>query len=69
MLCFSIGFAVTMVSAGVIAAISSRQVSCRWSGFEAFARRAPYASGALITLVELCLGGQEIYALAVSGAL
>jgi len=51
--CFSIGLALTMVSAGVLAALSVRHVSTRWSGFGAFARRAPYASAALIVLVGL----------------
>jgi nickel/cobalt exporter len=68
-LCFSIGLAITMVSAGVIAAISVRQVSRRWSGFEAFARRAPYASGALIILVGLYIAGQGLHTLAASGSL
>ena len=57
-LCFSIGLAITMVSAGVIAALSVRHVSKRWSGFETLARRAPYASGALIILVGLYMGVQ-----------
>lgn len=39
--CFSIGLAVTMVSAGVLAALSVKHVASRWSGFGAFARRAP----------------------------
>jgi nickel/cobalt transporter (NicO) family protein len=52
-LCFSIGLAVTMVSVGAAAALSVRHVSARWSGFDAFARRAPYVSGALIVLVGL----------------
>jgi nickel/cobalt transporter (NicO) family protein len=55
-LCFSIGLALTMVSAGVLAAVSVRHVSKRWSGFTAFARRAPYASGVLIILVGLYMG-------------
>jgi nickel/cobalt exporter len=46
--CFSIGLAVTMVAAGVIAALSVRHVASRWPGFSTFARRAPYASGVLI---------------------
>ena len=54
--CFSIGLALTMVSAGVLAALSVRHVSRRWSGFGAFARRAPYASAALIVLVGLYTG-------------
>ena len=57
-LCFSIGLAATMVSAGVIAALSVRHVASRWSGFSAFARRAPYASGVLIILVGLYMGVQ-----------
>lgn len=52
-LCFSIGLAVTMVMAGVIAALSVRHASARWSGFEKFAQRAPYASSALIIVVGL----------------
>jgi len=49
--CFSLGLAVTMVSAGVIAALSIRQVEKRWSGFGVFLRRAPYASGLLMLFV------------------
>lgn len=51
--CFSIGLAVTMVSAGVLASLSVRHVRKRWSGFDTFARRAPYASGALMLLIAL----------------
>ncbi|MGY2048011.1 nickel/cobalt efflux transporter [Methylobacterium sp. JK268] len=54
--CFSLGLALTMVSAGVIAALSLRHVATRWSGFDAFARRAPYASAVLIVLVGLYTG-------------
>lgn len=54
--CFSIGLAVTMISAGVLAALSVKHVASRWSGFGAFARRAPYASAALIVLVGLYTG-------------
>jgi len=49
--CFSIGLAVTMVSAGVIASLSVKHLQKRWSGFGAFARRAPYASGALMLVI------------------
>jgi nickel/cobalt exporter len=51
-MCFSIGLAVTMVSAGVLAALSMRHVEKRWSGFSDWARRAPYISSVLI----LCVG-------------
>ena len=43
-LCFSIGLAITMVSAGVLAALSVKHIGNRWSGFSAFARQAQYAS-------------------------
>lgn len=54
--CFSIGLAVTMVSAGVVASLGVRHVQKRWSGFDTFARRAPYASGALMLLVAAYMG-------------
>ena len=54
--CFSIGLAVTMVSAGVLAALSVKHVASRWSGFSTFARQAPYASAALIVMVGVYTG-------------
>ena len=51
--CFSIGLAITMVTSGVVAAISVRQVSKRWSGFGEIVRKAPYVSAAVILLVGL----------------
>jgi nickel/cobalt exporter len=54
--CFSIGLALTMVTAGVLAALSIKHVARRWSGFSTFARRAPYASAALIVMVGLYTG-------------
>lgn len=55
-LCFGIGLAITMVSAGVVAALSIRHVERPWSGFSRFAHRAPYVSAALIVLVGLYTG-------------
>ena len=52
-LCFSIGLAITMVASGVIAAVSVRQVSKRWSGFGKIVRKVPYVSGAVIMIVGL----------------
>ncbi|WP_343630627.1 nickel/cobalt efflux protein RcnA [Roseateles sp.] len=52
-LCFSIGLALTMIASGAMAALSVKHVSKRWNGFGAFARKAPYLSGALIILVGL----------------
>ncbi|MBS1167505.1 MAG: high-affinity nickel-transporter [Proteobacteria bacterium] len=51
--CFSIGLAVTMVGAGVAASLSVHHVQKRWSGFETFARRAPYASGVLMLVIAV----------------
>lgn len=62
-LCFSIGLAVTMVLAGVVAALSVRHVSRRWSGFGEFARKAPYFSSAVIIAVGLYVGVQGWIAL------
>lgn len=39
--CFGIGLAITMVAAGVAAALSLRRVERHWSGFSRFAHRAP----------------------------
>lgn len=55
-LCFGFGLALTMVSAGVIAALSIQHIEKRWSGFSRFARNAPYASVALILMVGLYTG-------------
>ena len=55
-LCFGIGLAITMVSAGVLAALSIRHVERHWSGFSRVAHRAPYLSAALIVFVGLYTG-------------
>jgi nickel/cobalt transporter (NicO) family protein len=55
-LCFSIGLAAVMVATGAVAAIGVRHVGRRWTGFETFARRAPYFSSALIVCVGLYVG-------------
>lgn len=62
-LCFSIGLALTLVLSGVVAAVSVRQASKRWSGFGEFARKAPYFSGGLILLVGLYVGYQGLHGL------
>lgn len=59
-LCFSVGLALTMVSSGILAALSVKHVSRRWSGFGEFARKAPYFSSALILFVGLYVGYQGI---------
>lgn len=62
-LCFGIGLAITMVSAGVLAALSLRHIERRWSGFSRFARRAPYVSAALIVLVGVYTGWSGLSAM------
>ncbi len=55
-LSFSIGLALTMVLVGVAASLSVRHIQKRWSGFSTFARRAPYASAALMIVIALYMG-------------
>lgn len=62
-LCFSIGLALTMVTSGVLAALSVKHVSKRWSGFGEFARKAPYVSGVLILMVGVYVGYQGLQSL------
>ncbi|MCK1497825.1 MULTISPECIES: nickel/cobalt efflux transporter [unclassified Bradyrhizobium] len=62
-LCFGIGLAITMVSAGVVAALSIRHVERHWSGFSRFAHRAPYVSAALIVLVGVYTGWSGLHEL------
>lgn len=50
-LCFSVGRAMIMVTSGTLAALRVKHVSKRWSGFRTLARKAPYFSGAPITMV------------------
>ena len=62
-LCFGIGLAITMVSAGVLAALSLRHVERNWGGFSRFAHGAPYVSAALIILVGLYTGWMGLHEL------
>ena len=55
-LCFSIGLALTMVTSGVIAALSVKHVSKRWSGFGEIVRKAPFVSGGVILLIGIYIG-------------
>ncbi|MDD4328683.1 MAG: nickel/cobalt efflux transporter [Aliarcobacter sp.] len=49
---FSIGLALTLVATGVIAALSTKYMSKKFTGFGNIVKKAPYFSGGLI----LCLG-------------
>ncbi|MBM3625702.1 MAG: nickel/cobalt efflux protein RcnA, partial [Alphaproteobacteria bacterium] len=50
-LCFSVGLALTLVLVGVAAALGLRHAASCWPGFEAFAARAPYFSGAIVAAI------------------
>ena len=62
-LCFSIGLAVTMVTSGVIAALSVKQLSKSWSGFGDLVRKAPFVSGAVILVLGLYIAANGWLAL------
>jgi nickel/cobalt exporter len=57
-LCFSIGLAITLSTAGVIAAIGIGQAARRWPGLGAVSQRAPYFSGIVMIGVGAYLGWQ-----------
>ncbi|EGD57594.1 MULTISPECIES: nickel/cobalt efflux transporter [Novosphingobium] len=48
---FSVGLALTMVTSGVLAALSLRHLEKRWSGFGEAVRKAPLISGAVILVI------------------
>ena len=57
-LAFSVGLAITLVSVGALAALSVREASRRFKGFGELARKLPYASSAVLTLVGLFIAIQ-----------
>ena len=62
-LSFGIGLAITMVSAGVLAALSLRHVERHWRGFSRYAHRAPYVSAVLIVFVGFYTGWTGLHEL------
>ena len=56
--CFSIGLAITLIAAGMIAAIGMRHVSRRWPGFGELAQRLPYLSSIVMIGIGLYVGWQ-----------
>ena len=68
-LSFSVGLALTMVTAGVAAALSVKHVTKRFSGFGTWAARAPYFSSAVIIVMGLYLGYEGLVALSANGAI
>ena len=57
-LCFSIGLAITLIAAGMTAAIGMRHLSRHWPGFGEVAERAPYLSSIVMIGLGLYLGWQ-----------
>ncbi len=59
-LAFSIGLAITLVTAGAVAAISVRQASKRFKGFGELARKAPYFSASVMGIIGFVIALQGI---------
>lgn len=57
---FSVGLAITLVTAGSIAAISVKHASKRFKKFGEFARKIPYASSTLLILIGLLVAIQGL---------
>ena len=57
-LCFSIGLAITLIAAGMIAAVGMRHFSRRWSGLGELAQRLPYLSSIVMIGPGLYVGWQ-----------
>jgi ABC-type nickel/cobalt efflux system permease component RcnA len=57
---FSIGLAITLVTVGVIAALSVKHASERFKGFGEFARKAPYASSGVLIVIGLLVAIQGL---------
>ena len=62
-LAFSVGLALTMVTAAVAAALSVKHLSRRFTGFGRLAARAPYVSSVVIIAMGLYLGYEGLHAL------
>ncbi len=60
---FSVGLAVTMVMAGVVAAVGVRGATKRWPGIEVVLQRAPYFSVGLILIIGSVLAVQAYLAI------
>jgi nickel/cobalt exporter len=70
-LSFSVGLALTMVSAGVIASISVHHLARRWSGgrLAGLASRAPYVSSAVIICMGIYLATMGLIGLREAGVI
>ncbi|MDR3495492.1 MAG: nickel/cobalt efflux transporter [Ancalomicrobiaceae bacterium] len=64
---FSVGLAITLVAVGVAAAWGTRQAAKSWSGFEVWANRLPYVSGALVLIMGLAISAKGIWQIVTAG--
>jgi nickel/cobalt exporter len=60
---FSIGLALTMVASGVFVALGAKHLSKRWSGFSKLIQKVPYFSSALIILIGIYFGYNDLMAI------
>jgi nickel/cobalt exporter len=58
---FSIGLAITLVSVGVIAAVSIKHATKRFKNFGEFARKVPYVSSAVLIFIGLFVAIQGLW--------
>jgi len=64
---FSLGLAATMVAVGVIAAWGTKHAAARWSGFDTWSARIPYASAAIVMLLGVAVTLRGLWELGVFG--
>ena len=62
-LAFSIGLAATLVTVGVLAALSVKHLGSKMPGFGAFARKAPYLSSVLLIVIGIFVIGHGSWSL------
>jgi nickel/cobalt exporter len=60
---FSVGLALTLVTVGIIAAVSVKHATKRFKGFGELARKVPYASSTLLIIIGLCVGFHGLQAI------
>ena len=68
-LAFSLGLAITLAGVGVLAAWGTRRAAAAWSGFDAWAARVPYLSGALVMMLGIVFVARGLMALNAVGAI
>jgi nickel/cobalt exporter len=66
-LSFSVGLALTLVTVGVVAAISVRHASTRYKWFGNFVRKAPYFSSGLILIIGIYMAFHGWHGLTTQG--